>query len=178
VRKQPFYVPIDTSEFVFGEGTPCYEGTVLFIIGNSQYLVTCLAFSVAKPFRKPFWTNRPFLVCVIILIIMESLLLFLPLTGGFSNFFGLLEFKDDFHYRYIVLIGILINAIVTVVAEKLIVHQLTRKWDRKNELKKAERFSLMMEDYRQRSLNFNDHETDVNQSFAQSNGLASDQRTI
>ena len=50
VRKQPFYEPIG-STFVFGEGVPSFEGSVLFMVSNFQYLSTCIAFSVAKPFR-------------------------------------------------------------------------------------------------------------------------------
>jgi len=153
VQKQPFYEPIDPSEFVFGNAAPCFEGTVLFMIANTQYLVTCLAFSVAKPFRKPFWTNSPFLICVIVLVFVDTALVFVPFDNAFGLWAGLLPFKTEagesyYSYRYMIAGGIVINTFLTFIAEKLIVHVLTRSWDQKNRVRKLAAFSVTMEAYR------------------------------
>jgi len=142
VRKQPFYGPIDAEDFEFGDATPCYEGTVLFMVANAQYFMTCLAFSVAWPFRKPWWTNRGFVICIILIVAMEGLILFLPHEGeqfylDWAEFFGMIDFPDDYNYRFWILLGIVVNSIVTVLAEKFIVNVITKKWDERNDRIKA-----------------------------------------
>lgn len=34
-----------------------YEDTVVYLVSIYQYLVTCVAFSISKPFKQPFYTN-------------------------------------------------------------------------------------------------------------------------
>jgi len=53
-----------------------YEDSVLFIISMWQYVMTGIAFGVAKPFRKPIWSNKPFLVCTIVIMIINLLFMF------------------------------------------------------------------------------------------------------
>lgn len=78
IRDQTFYVPINQDDTAFGHPNPSYESTILFMVANFQYLITCMAFSIAKPFRKPIWTNYPYLVCVITIFVVNSLCIFLP----------------------------------------------------------------------------------------------------
>ena len=51
IRQQSFYVPLDPTTLDFEAPNKSYEESVLFMVANFQYLVTCMAFSVAKPFR-------------------------------------------------------------------------------------------------------------------------------
>jgi len=51
------------------------------MISIFQYVVTAIAFSVAKPFRKPIYTNIPFLVSIILISIVNCLFVFLPNPG-------------------------------------------------------------------------------------------------
>ena len=48
------------------------------MVANYQYLITCMAFSIAKPFRKAIWTNIPFSICVVFLFVFNALCIFLP----------------------------------------------------------------------------------------------------
>ena len=119
-----------------------YEGTVLFMVANFQYLVTCLAFSIAKPFRKPFWTNYPFFFCVIFLIVINSICIFAPSDTVIANIFNLENLNTE--YRYQVALGILTNSVFTYLAEWLIVDIFTRSYDTKEKIKKEEKFKYKM----------------------------------
>lgn len=45
-----------------------FENTTVFWISSFQYLSTVIAFSVAKPFRKPLYTNVLFTVSLLLMI--------------------------------------------------------------------------------------------------------------
>ena len=47
---------------------PGFEGTALFYVANFQYLMTAIAFSIAKPFRKPIWTNWPYMFSILFIL--------------------------------------------------------------------------------------------------------------
>ena len=137
-------MPLDPETLSFDNPNYSYEGTVLFLIANFQYLITCMAFSIAKPFRKPIWTNWPFTICVIVLFIVNALFVFLPSSSGISKLFNLLSFEtkdgvEYYSYRYWIALGILLNSILTYAAEKFIVNVITRKADQRlNDKKEAE----------------------------------------
>ena len=141
IRSQPFYTPLDPEELDFDEPNLSYEETVLFMVANFQYLVTCMAFSVSKPFRKPIYTNYPFFFCVVFLAIFNTLCVFLPADSSVSTLFDLQPLQDDsgktyYEYRYFVFAGILINSAITFIAEKLISRYLTTWYDKKVKTKK------------------------------------------
>ena len=79
----------------FGTPYPSYECTVLFMVSNFQYLVTCLAFSISKPFRKAFWTNYPFFACVFSMTLFNTVCIFMPANSGIPTLFNLLPFTKD-----------------------------------------------------------------------------------
>ena len=97
MSKQEFYEAIDPSTLDFTDPDPSYEGTVLFTVANFQYLVTCLAFSIAYPFRRPFWSNGYFLLCVIFIITMNLLCVYAPADSLVPEYFNLkpLETVED-----------------------------------------------------------------------------------
>jgi magnesium-transporting ATPase (P-type) len=39
--------------------------------------MTAIAFSVAKPFRKQIYTNKPFLVSIVIILVLDLYLMFI-----------------------------------------------------------------------------------------------------
>jgi hypothetical protein len=94
--------------------------------------VTAIAFSVSKPFRRPIWTNYPFLGAIIFILITNCLFVFLPNanvndqnTDGenwLDNFFLLEPFYKDgvsyYSYRFYIAIGIVVNSAVTILYEK------------------------------------------------------------
>lgn len=134
VRKQPFYVPFDPTAQGFDIPLPTYEDTVLFIISNFQYLVCCVAFSISKPYRRPLYTNRPYLISLLVLFILDTLLLWLPGGNAVSSWFDVLAFKSDGHeyisYKAWISLAIVVNSILTYGAEKLIVEKVTKAKDR------------------------------------------------
>ena len=84
IREQPFYVAVDPTDVKRDEPNVSYEETVLFMVANFQYLTTCIAFSIAKPFRKQIWTNVPFLLCIIFVMVMNTLCIFLPSSNALA----------------------------------------------------------------------------------------------
>ena len=112
-----------------------------------------MAFSIAKPFRKPIWTNLPFFLCVIFLFIFNTLCVFFPASNRVSTEFDLLPFKDDdgtehYDYKFWIAGGIIINSVMTYVAEKLIIVVMTRRSDHKLKVRKQVAFHVQMEEYR------------------------------
>jgi magnesium-transporting ATPase (P-type) len=45
-----------------------YETTALVFIANFQYIITCMVFSISKPFRQPLYSNVWFARSLVILI--------------------------------------------------------------------------------------------------------------
>lgn len=154
VQRRDFYVPNDPTETAFAEPDPSYESTVLFMVANFQYLATCIAFSVAKPFRKPIWSNIPFTVCTICLNILGSLCVLLPNGNVLAQTFELLPYQkpeesSEFNYRVSIMTGIIVNSLMTITVERLITGYITAYVDKRKELRKNKEFHEKMETYNQ-----------------------------
>lgn len=83
MRSRPFYTPGENiGEFTIG-GTKIisYEDTVLFLISNFQYVVTAIAFSNAKPHRKEIYTNKPFFLSIIFILMLDTTFVFMTNPG-------------------------------------------------------------------------------------------------
>jgi len=127
-------VALIPSELHFDEPNLSYEETVLFMVANYQYLTTCVAFSIAKPFRKPIWTNYGFLFCIVFLFIFDAVCVFAPGESKVATIFNLNSFKTEdgtshYSYRYWIVLGIVLNSILTYVAEKFIINVVTKRCD-------------------------------------------------
>ena len=123
------------------------------MVANFQYLITCIAFSTAKPFRKPIWTNYPFLFCIVFLFIFDTVCVFIPSDSNVAELFDLLPFRAEdgtryYSYRYGIAFGIFMNSVLTYVAEKYIVNVVTKKSDLKVKNKKQANFETKMDEYR------------------------------
>jgi cation-transporting ATPase 13A3/4/5 len=109
---------------------------VLFFVSNFQYLCAAISFSVAYPFRKQIWTNVPYLLVIIAILAMDLAVLWLPYTNPISEFFIFAPFElishdgelsvDYFHYRYWILLGVVLNCIITLCFERLLVSYLEK----------------------------------------------------
>ena len=98
VQKQPFYIPpynIGTDNTLQNQKYVSYEDTVLFYISNFQYIVTCVSFSISKPFRKQIWTNSPYFVSLILLVIFNTVDLFVPPNTPIFSIFTCLPFETQ-----------------------------------------------------------------------------------
>lgn len=145
VRKQVFYIPGQTigEETIAGSNIISYEDTVLFMMSNFQYVLTAIAFSVAKPFRKPIYTNTPFVISIVIILLMNTYIVFTPNrdvdlqnTNGDNwivNFFLLEPFLDNgqsyYSYRFQLFGAIVLNSIVTLCFEKIFITKITSLYD-------------------------------------------------
>ena len=83
-------LPLDEKDDV----TPCYENTVLsflikaiFLIANVQYLITAVAFSIGRPFKKPIYTNLSLSLFLIITFAYSYYLILSPDENS-SDFFS------------------------------------------------------------------------------------------
>ena len=112
-------------------------------------MVTCIAFSIAKPFRKQIWTNYPYLFSILAILAVDTLLVFLPYDSWLSMLFNILPFAKDgqtyYSYKAWIGLGILLNSIVTYAAETVIILTLTRKADKMGKLKKQAEYDAKMD---------------------------------
>ena len=89
---QPWYRPVrpEGDEVVI----PCWEVTVIFSVSSFQYLILALAFSYGPPYRQPFYTNRIFLLALIVLTTFSLVLTLLPI-GPLADFFEVMRINLD-----------------------------------------------------------------------------------
>ena len=58
-----------------------YEDTVLFYVGNFQYLAACISFSVSKPYRLPMWSNKLLFGWLILNYVAAVVILWIPASN-------------------------------------------------------------------------------------------------
>jgi len=128
VKSQSFYEPIDIASIKWGTWEPIisYEDTVIFLVANFQIVVSCIAFSKSKPFRKPIWTNPLFFVSIILILAFDLWLLFSPANNPLKEWLDLKPFTDqngtqNDTYRYWIGLAVLINSAATLLVEFVIV---------------------------------------------------------
>ena len=118
-------------------------------MANFQYLVTCLAFSISKPFRKQIWTNWPYMISIVCILVVDFLVLFLPAESFLPKMFGCVPFEKDgqsyYSYKAWVGLGILLNSILTYLAETFIILGVTHKADKRAQMKKRTDFLATMD---------------------------------
>ncbi|KAL1919402.1 uncharacterized protein VTP21DRAFT_2095 [Calcarisporiella thermophila] len=76
VRAQPWYTPpVYDPE---GQNILCFENTTLFLFSCFQYILIAVVFSVGPPYRKPMWTNGPFVITTGLLLLLTTALILAP----------------------------------------------------------------------------------------------------
>ncbi|XP_078186624.1 polyamine-transporting ATPase 13A2 isoform X31 [Callithrix jacchus] len=75
---QPWFVPLNRT-VPAPDNLPNYENTVVFSLSSFQYLILAAAVSKGAPFRRPLYTNVPFLLA---LALLSSILVGLVLVPG------------------------------------------------------------------------------------------------
>lgn len=55
-----------------------WETTTIFIVSSFQYLILAAVFSKGPPYRKPFYTNKPFLSALVCLTLFSIVLSIYP----------------------------------------------------------------------------------------------------
>ena len=89
------------------------------------------------------------MISIIVIVTVDILILFLPAESFLPHMFGVQPFEKDgisyYSFKAWVGLGILLNSILTYAAESLIIHGVTRKADKRNQIKKRTDFIMMME---------------------------------
>ncbi len=128
-----------------------YQDTVLFLASNYQYLFVCLAFSVSKPFRKSIFTNKLFLISVIVKTVFDTYLLFVGPDNWSWTFFKLqpiplISNPVKYSYRFRFVFEIVLNCLLTVVFERFLVRKISEKFEQRMDAKKKQKFLKLMQD--------------------------------
>ncbi|XP_025081002.1 probable cation-transporting ATPase 13A3 isoform X3 [Pomacea canaliculata] len=96
LREQPFFINDDEES---ESETKTWESTVLFLSSSYMYIAVAISFSKGPPFRKPIYTNVPFLISIILLFSFSTFLLLKPLSP-IENFFEMKPLHEtDFTFR-------------------------------------------------------------------------------
>nr|XP_058160286.1 polyamine-transporting ATPase 13A2 isoform X1 [Dasypus novemcinctus] len=74
---QPWFVPLNRT-VPAPDNLPNYENTVIFSLSGFQYLILAAAVSKGAPFRRPLYTNVPFLVALALLGLVLGGLILVP----------------------------------------------------------------------------------------------------
>ena len=99
--------------------TPCSTNTIVYLVSNVQYLTSCFAFSVAKPFKKPIYTNIPLMLFIIIGFAYSAEIILGPdpLSKRMLNFVKLPQ-----QWKFWILGIALVNFIICYVLEKVVLY--------------------------------------------------------
>ncbi len=110
----------------------CYENTSVVMVSNFQYLITCMVFSISKPFRQPLYTNLWFTLSLVILF---SLNLYCIISSD-PFITSLLDLEEDvsLNFRIQALLVVVLNSLLTYAYERIVVWYVSM-W----ELKRADR---------------------------------------
>ncbi|XP_071110416.1 polyamine-transporting ATPase 13A3-like isoform X1 [Haliotis cracherodii] len=77
LRSQSWYEEPPPSKDL--ENVQSWESTVIFLVSSYMYISVAFCFSKGPPFRKPIYTNYPFLISMMFLFGFSTFLLLLPL---------------------------------------------------------------------------------------------------
>ncbi|XP_022085443.1 cation-transporting ATPase 13A2-like isoform X2 [Acanthaster planci] len=105
-----------------------YENTVVFTVSSFQYMILAGAFSKGAPYRTPIYKNVLFTLDLIILVLLSTLMLFLPVApGGVLHWFLIevmqlkLMSKEHLPYVFFLFGLVLLNFVVSFLLETFVV---------------------------------------------------------
>lgn len=102
----------------------CDKNTVIFFIATMQYFSATVVFAVARPYRKPMYTNVTLLLYFTV-VFMYFLKVFLIPDEYSMKMFEIVEFHNDNIKFYILLICIA-NFLLSYTVESIIIPIITR----------------------------------------------------
>lgn len=114
LRGQNFYEETRNDDEFTTDGD---ESTTLFYITMPQYVFMGIAFHTATQFRRPLYTNIPFLILLCLQLSMLSWLILGPLHW-MEDVLNLS--KLDFYFRVIIIGAALVNGMCTIMYEQII----------------------------------------------------------
>ncbi|KAL4462608.1 hypothetical protein ABPG74_000438 [Tetrahymena malaccensis] len=151
LRAQNWYMSVYDSHSYLGDlddsdsRKSCYESTVLFLFSNFQYISTCIAFSIGKPFKKGFYTNIWFTICLVLITLLSLYILLLhdSFTTSFLDIFEQVQLGDQLPVSempkpfLVVILGIACaSSLVNILYEKYVVAKLALIFKNKKDQKR------------------------------------------
>ncbi|OCT73393.1 hypothetical protein XELAEV_18036370mg [Xenopus laevis] len=143
VQNQSWFVPVNVTnpETVH---LPNDENTVLFCISGFQYLILAVVLSKGHPFRKPIYTNVPFLLLLLALLALCLWITIAPL--GFMKSLLQLVTYTDINFQGVLVGLVTVNFIAAFLVEMALdygflncLKRLRRKKEPKKLYKRIER---------------------------------------
>lgn len=89
------------------------EGNILFLFTNFLYLFTVLAFSIGGPWRKPFFTNIPFMVVFVFIITYTIVIVMVPAAR--LDGFQIMYIDDTALCGFILGVGLGLGVVIFVI---------------------------------------------------------------
>jgi cation-transporting P-type ATPase 13A2 len=118
IRNWPFYKRMNF--FGVSDITGSYESTALVFIANFQYIITCMVFSISKPFRQPLYTNVWFALSLVILLGFDVYIVVSD-DSFITSLMSLIEEGIELNYRFFILLVVVANYLASYMFEKLVV---------------------------------------------------------
>lgn len=115
--------------FVFG-----LETCVIFIFVNNVYVITMIAFNIAKPWREYFFTNLPLMIAIGLTLLYNHILLFWP-DGSFNELHAS-DYLPDYPIRWIIFGTSWGFCLVILFLQKVVFEPLSNKLVKENPDKK------------------------------------------
>ena len=114
-------VPIEeqNDETDYANDWGCSKQSVVFLYSNFQYVILCIAFNIAKPFRKPIWTNWALSISIIVAIIYNILLVVIPENSLGTDWYVVVPMSSG--VKWTVLLIALSNFVVSWLIEYFII---------------------------------------------------------
>uniref|UniRef100_A0A8C5UYT8 Polyamine-transporting ATPase 13A2 n=1 Tax=Microcebus murinus TaxID=30608 RepID=A0A8C5UYT8_MICMU len=113
---QPWFVPLNRT-VPAPDNLPNYENTVVFSLSSFQYLILAAAMSKGAPFRRPLYSNVPFLVA---LALLSSVLVGLILVPGLLQGPLALRSIADTHFKLLLLGLVAFNLVAAFMLESVL----------------------------------------------------------
>ena len=114
----------------------CSDNTALFLVGNMQYLISAISFSMDYPYRKPFYSNCGLVMYLAIALFISIYFIVAP-AGWVKKLVTLDDFEDP-KFKYVILAICVVNFVVDWCVEKFII-RLIEIWDNKRKIKNIKR---------------------------------------
>ena len=118
----------------------CPDNTLLFLVSNMQYLITAIAFTISKPFKKDFYTNFLLTGFVVFAFIYSIYIIIMPdkYSRKLLQIYNFRKNNDGIHSNFFtifILIITLVNLVVSYLIEKILIPFITKEWE-KNKINK------------------------------------------
>lgn len=101
------------------------EANILFVFVNNIYVVTMIAFNIAKPWREYFFTNLPLMIAIVLTLMYNQFLIFWSDASWVE--FHASDYVPDYTMRWIVFGASWGFGLVIFVNKKLILDPLSDK---------------------------------------------------